>query len=100
MDKERYTQNTLCPDQMDMMTEAMNWLNLARKASKDVVEFDHSNVYLRSIALGRKLYESAKVHASLDPQYKSLNHMVETLIWRELGSSPEFLQLNDPVDQG
>ena len=92
MEKRPSETHTLCPDQTDLMTEAMNWLNLARMASKGVVEFDHSDVYLRSVALGRSLYELAEVHASVDPQYKSLNHMVETLIWRELGSSPEFLQ--------
>lgn len=99
MEKQPTETHTLCPDQMDLMTEAMNWLNLARMASNDVVKFDHSDVYLRSVALSRKLYETPEVHASLNPRYKSLNHMVETLIWRELGSSSEFLQFNDPVDR-
>ncbi len=92
MDEKLYTQNTLCPDQIDQMTETLNWLNLVGIPLKNVVEFDHTDCHLRSVALGKKLYESAETHATLDPQYKSLNHMVETLIWRELGSRPEFLR--------
>ncbi len=95
MEKRRSTTHTLCPDQMDLMTEALNWLSLAAMQSNTAVEFDHTDVYLRSVALGKKLYESAEGHASQDPQYKSLNHMFETLIWRELGSSPDFLRSNE-----
>lgn len=92
MKEERNMSHTLCPDYLDRMREVSNWSALARVAPDNVVKFDHTECHLRSVILGKKLYESAEEYAWLHPQYKSLNHMVETLIWRELGGGSEFLE--------
>lgn len=99
MEKQRHTPLTLCPEQIDQMKEILNWWTLASIPSNNIIKFDHTDSYLRSIMLDRKLYELAEAHAWTDPQYKSFNHMVETLIWRELGCKAEFLRSTTTVDQ-
>ncbi len=98
MEKQRDTSLTLCPEQIDQMRETLNWCTLASIPSNNVIRFDHTDSYLRSIVLGRKLYELAEALAWKAPQYKSFNHMVETLIWRELGCKAEFLRSTSTID--
>jgi hypothetical protein len=99
MENRHHTPLTLCPEQIDQMREILNWWTLANIPSNNVIRFDHTESYLRSIILGRKLYELAEALAWKDPQYKSFNHMVETLIWRELGCNAEFLRSTTTIDQ-
>lgn len=65
------------------------------------VKFDHQNFKIRTLRLNQKLLEQAEKYALTSPKYKSFNHLVETLIWRELGCSPEYLQtIATDQDQG
>ncbi len=99
MKNRHYIPPALCPDQIDQTTQLINWCSLLRETKNNQIEFNHADSCICGVILGRELYESAEAYSSANPQYKSFSNMVEFLIWRELGSRPEFLQSTSPSDQ-
>ncbi len=97
MDKPPHTPQTLCPDHIDQTQQLLNWWTLIRSSTNSGVKFNHTDSRICSVILGKELYESAQAYSQADPQYKSFSNMVELLIWRELGSKPEFLEPAPPA---
>ncbi len=63
------------------------------------VKFDHQDFKIRTLRINKKLLENSEKYALTSPKYKSFNHLVETLLWRELGCSAEYLQAGPGTDQ-
>ena len=91
----------LTNQELAQVREVLDWWSMTRHISNKPARFDHREFKITTVRLNKQLQEKAEKYALISPEYKSFTNMVETLIWRELGCSPEYLQTiaTDP-DQG
>lgn len=100
MSKKQQTEQ-LTPQELNQVRDILDWWNMTRRTSGKPVKFIHEQFKICTVRLNKQLQEKAEKYALISPEFKSFSNMVETLIWRELGCSPEYLQtIATDQDQG
>lgn len=99
MSKKQQT-DQLTDQEVDLLREILDWWEMTRPSSETPIRFDHREFKITTVRLNKQLQEKAERYALISPQYKSFSNMVETLIWRETGSSTEFVKVGDVETEG
>ena len=89
----------LTDQELDQVREILGWWSMTKRTSTRPAKFDHREFKICTVRLNKKLQEQAEKYALTSAEYKSFTNLVETLLWRELGCSPEYLQSGAGPDQ-
>ena len=97
MSKKQQT-DQLTDQELALIRDILDWWKMTRPSPDTPIRFDHREFKITTVRMNKKLQEQAERYALVSPQYKSFSNMVETLIWRETGSSTEFVKSGDKDD--
>lgn len=88
----------LSQTEIEQIKELLDWWAKMRSQKGQRPRFDHSDSVVRSVRLGRKLYEKADLMARTTPEYRSISRMIEMMLWEKIGAGDEYL-VEPPKDK-